>query len=234
MTRFAKRLRAGASRMRDRLVRFRKETRASIAVEMAFILPIFASMAFLTWDAGTVYTQYNRSVRNIYSLGDIISTQRHSLTCNRLDLISELVYESYAEGNWARRQRSGDGDDFNTNGAPDFRFIIRMIEAETRPNGSVRGRVLWEYRRHGGNARADNLRNIPNSLRIDGMRFIMVEGNIIVRPAMNYLGIFELDPANNRVHKRMDVDRYFPLRFVPSIDLVEQNNDEYDSKCISA
>ena len=221
------------ARMRRRAARFRRDRRASIAVEMAFILPIFASMAFLTWDAGTVYTQYNRSVSNLYSLGDIISTQRHSLTCDRLDLISGLVYNSYATGNWARRQRA-DGDDFNRNGAPDFRFIIRMIEAERQPNGSVRGRVLWEYRRNGGNANAGNLRSIPNPLRIEGMRFIMVEGNITVRPAMNYLGLFELDPQRNRVHKRIDIDRYFPLRFVPAIDLVENTGDRFDDKCTAS
>ncbi len=230
MVQVARKLRHRAGRLRARLHRFGRDARASIAVEMAFILPIFASMAFLTWDAGTVYTQYNRSVQNIYSLGDIVSTQRHSLSCDRMDLISQLVYESYADGNWARRQRS-EGDNFNLSGAPDFRFIVRMMEAETRPNGSIRGRVLWEYRRQGGTANAGNLRSIPSSLRIDGMRFVMVEGNIIVRPAMNYLGIFELDPENNRVHKRIDIDRYFPLRFVPAIDLVATGADPYDNKC---
>jgi len=233
MNRATLRFRLTMRLLQQRLSRFGQDARAAITVEMAFVLPIFASMAFLTWDAGTVYTQYNRSIRNIYSIGDIISTQRHSLTCNRLDLISELVYESYADGNWARRER-GNNDHFNANGAPDFRFIIRMVEAETRPNGRIRGRVLWEYRRQGGTARAGNLRGIPASLQVDGMRFVVIEGNISLRPAMNYMGVFELDPENGRVHRKIDLDRYFPLRFVPSIDLVERSGDEFDDKCIAA
>ncbi|WP_306120851.1 MULTISPECIES: hypothetical protein [unclassified Roseitalea] len=218
--------------LRARIARFRDNARAAIAVEMAFILPIFASMAFLTWDAGNVYTQYNRSVSNLYSLGDIVSTQYHSLTCDRLDLISNLVYESYAAGNWARRTR-GSGDHFNENGARDFRFIIRMMKAEEQPNGKIRGRVEWEYRRNGGNAQSGNLRNIPDSLQIEDLRFVMVEGNIVVRPALNYLGIFEMDPENGNVQRRIDIDRYFPVRYVPNVPLIEAPGDLFDSKCTS-
>ena len=51
---------------------------------------------------------------------------------------------------------------------------------------------------------------------------------------MNYLGLFELDPQRNRVHKRIDIDRYFPLRFVPAIDLVENTGDRFDDKCTAS
>ena len=219
-----------AARIIHRMRRFVAEKRASVAVEMAFILPIFASMAFLTYDAGTIYSQYNRGAKNLYSIGDIVSSQTEDLTCQRLDRIAELVYESYAIGNWARRERSG-GDQFDHNGALDFRFTVRMIRADEQPDGSIKGYVEWAYKRDEGAANAGYLTTIPASLQIDDMRFVELEGDIWVAPAMNYMGIFDLDPGGG-VSMKIDVDRYFPLRFVPAIDLVEKNGDRFTQKCV--
>jgi len=209
---------------------FARDGRGSVSVEMAFVLPIFAAMAFLTWDAGTIYTQYNRSVSNLYSVGDIITTRTEDLTCDQLDAISELVYDSYAHGNWARRIRSG--DDFPANGALDFRFRATMILVETRPNGRVRGRTEWEYRRHQSQARdPGRLINIPDELQIDGMRYLHLEGFFHLAPSFNYLGIFDLNPRENRDDGLFRVNQYFPLRYVPSIDLVEETGDLFSNKC---
>lgn len=213
-----------------RLRKFARDVRASVAVEMAFILPIFASMAFLTWDAGTVYTQYSRSTSNIYSLGDIVATRISDLTCNQLDAISELVYESYAYGNWARRSRAG--ADFGVDGAPDFKFRITMVRAETRPNGRVDGRLEWEYVRAAQSAReAGGLISIPEEMQVDGMRFVVVDGFISLEPMLNYLGIFDFDPDSNRADGQFDMQQFFPIRFVPNISLVEEPGDLFDEKC---
>ena len=213
-----------------RMRRLVGDVRGSVAVEMAFVLPIFASMAFLTWDAGTVYTQYNRSTSNLYSLGDIISTRTADLTCDRLDAIAELVYQSYAYGNWARR--TGAGMDFDADGALDFRFRLTMVRAETRPNGSIRGRIEWEYVRAGRSARdAGRLIGIPDEMRIDGMRFLIVDGFIFLAPALNYLGIFDYHPSEGRTDGRFDMQQFFPLRFVPNVALVEEPGDLFDDKC---
>lgn len=213
-----------------RMRRFAADARASVAVEMAFVLPIFATMAFLTWDAGTVYTQYNRSTSNLYSLGDIIATRTSDLTCDRLDSIAELVYDSYAYGNWARR--TGAGMDFDRNGALDFRFRITMVRAETRPNGSVRGLIEWEYVRAGRSARdPGNYIRIPDEMQIDGMRFVIVDGFIFLAPTFNYLGIFDMDPDRGGSEGRFDLEQFFPLRFVPNIALVEEPGDRFDDKC---
>lgn len=220
-----------AIRRRRALARlFARNGRGSVSVEMAFVLPIFAAIAFLTWDAGTIYTQYNRAVSNLYSVGDIITTRTEDLTCNQLDAISELVYDSYAHGNWARRQRSG--DDFPANGALDFRFLATMIRVETRPNGRIRGRIEWEYRRHQTRARnPGRLVNIPNELQIDGMRYLHLDGFFHLAPSFNYLGIFDMHPAANRDDGLFRVNQYFPLRYVPNIDLVEEPGDQFDYKC---
>lgn len=217
-------------RQKAQMRRFARNARASVAVEMAFVLPIFAAMAFLTWDAGTVYTQYNRAVSNLYSVGDIITTRTQDLTCNQLDAISELVYESYAHGNWARRVRAG--EDFPASGALDFRFRATMMRVETRPNGRIRGRTEWEYRRHQSQARdPGRLINIPNELQIDGMRYLHLEGFFHLAPSFNYLGIFDLNPRDNRNDGLFRVDQYFPLRYVPNVDLVEETGDQFDTKC---
>ncbi|MCR9123143.1 MAG: pilus assembly protein [Phyllobacteriaceae bacterium] len=212
------------------LRRFARNAGGSVAVEMAFILPIFAAMAFLTWDAGTVYTQYNRALSNLYSVGDIITTRTQDVTCNQLDAISELVYDSYAHGNWARRIQ--DGDDFQADGALDFRFRIVMIRAETQPSGTVRGRTEWEYVRASQTAREPGqLIDIPNEMRIDGMRYVHVEGFIYLRPTFNYLGIFDMNPDPDREDGLMEMDQFFPIRYVPNIDLIEEPGDEFDAKC---
>lgn len=218
------------NRLSVRLCRFARDARASVAVEMAFVLPIFAAMAFLTWDAGTIYTQYNRATSNLYSLGDIISTRTNDLTCDDLDAISELVYDSYAYGNWARR--TGTGMDFDRAGALDFRFRITMVRAETRPNGRIRGQIEWEYVRAGRSAREPGVYiNIPDEMQIDGMRFVIIDGFIFLAPYFNYLGIFDMNPDSGRTDGMFDMQQFFPLRFVPNITLVEEPGDRFDDKC---
>ena len=218
------------ARAAARMRRFARDVRASVAVEMAFVLPIFASMAFLTWDAGTVYTQYNRSISNLYSLGDIISTRTADLTCDRLDAIAELVYGSYAYGNWARR--TGTGVAFGRDGALDFRFRITMVHVETRPGGEVAGRIEWEYVRAGPAARdAGQFIDIPDEMRVVGTRFIIVDGLIFLAPALNYLGIFDYHADAGRTDARFDIQQFFPLRFVPNVALVEEWGDLFDEKC---
>ena len=217
-------------RLSARICRFVRDARASVAVEMAFVLPIFASMAFLTWDAGTVYTQYNRATSNLYSIGDIISTRTTDVTCNELDAISELVYQSYAYGNWARR--TGTGMDFDRNGALDFRFRIVMVRARTRPNGVIQGQIEWEYSRAKRRARnPGRYINIPDEMQIDGMRFVVVDGFIFLAPTFNYLGIFDMNPDKPRTDRKFDMKQFFPLRFVPNISLVEEPGDRFDDKC---
>lgn len=220
--------------LRERLERslrsFSHNIRGAIAVEMAFILPIFFSFAFLTYDAGTVYTQYKRGVRHYYSLGDIISAQTQNLTCSKLDKIAELVYASYAAGNWARRPRPS-GVDFDQNGALDFRFRLQMIRVDRLANGSIRGFVEWEYRRDTGQVNPGVYINVPAALRIEGLRYVFVDGNLFIAPALNYLGIFDYHPAANQTHKSVRLDRYFPLRFVPNVGLTSTVNDPFTTKC---
>lgn len=211
-----------------RLVR---DTRAAVAVEMAFILPIFAAIVFLTWDAGTVYTQYNRSTSNLYSIGDLITTRTEDITCDQLDAMSELVYQSYAHGNWARRQRDDDAD-FTDEGAPDFRFVTRMIRVELQPTGDLKGVVEWEYRRQQGNVEtAGELVDVPSEMEVDGMRYLDLTGNIRVAPALNYMGVFDYQPDSGETYLEVEIDSFFPIRFVPNVALIEKPSDRYDEKC---
>ena len=224
--------------LKSRMFSFGANRNASVSVEMAFILPTFAAMAFLTWDAGTVNTQYKRGARHYYAMGDIMSAQTTDMTCSRLDKISELVYDSYAAGNWARRPEKGSGVAFDQNGALDFRFIIYAVRVEQRPNGRYRGRVQWGYYRDhrdmesNGGKKPGDLLSVPNGMRIDGLEYIMVDGNLFIAPAINYLGIFDYAPNNNnQVHKQVPINRYFPLRFLPSLNLVETVDDPFTDKC---
>ncbi|MEO0543644.1 MAG: hypothetical protein AAFY99_07480 [Pseudomonadota bacterium] len=228
--------------LKRRFYVFGANSRASVSVEMAFILPTFAAMAFLTWDAGTVYTQYKRGTRHYYALGDIMSGQTTDVTCGRLDTISELVYDSYAAGNWARRPEKGSGVSFDESGALDFRFIIHMMQVEEQPDGSFDSKVNWSYYRTGQDM--DNIDkkkhygpgeyvDTPNGLRIDGLEYVWIEARLFIAPAINYLGIFDYSEKENQTHKEVELDKYFPLRFVTALNLVEDsaNNDYFTEKC---
>ena len=222
--------------LKRKVVGFGGDAKGSIAVEMAFILPIFASMAFLTFDAGTVYTQYKRGTRHYYALGDVISSQTQNLTCSQLDKISELVYASYANGNWARRPRPS-GNDFTENGALDFRFQLKMIKAELQPNGKIKGRIEWAYWRHtqdmdtSGGKKPGELTNIPAGLQIDGLEFVQVDGALFIAPALNYLGVFDYNASSSKTHKQVPIDRYFPLRFITGLGLDYSADDPLTDKC---
>ena len=222
--------------LKRKVVGFRSDAKGSIAVEMAFILPIFASMAFLTFDAGTVYTQYKRGTRHYYALGDVISSQTQNLTCSKLDKISELVYDSYANGNWARRPRPS-GNDFTRNGALDFRFTLKVLKAELQPNGNIKGRIEWAYWRHtrdmdrANEKKPGDLINIPPGLQIDGLEFVHVDGALFIAPALNYLGVFDYNAAADKTHKQVPIDRYFPLRFITGLGLDYSADDPLTDKC---
>ncbi|MEN0002472.1 MAG: hypothetical protein AAF940_16475, partial [Pseudomonadota bacterium] len=127
---------------------------------------------------------------------------------------------------------------FDRDGALDFRFIIRSVKVELRPNGSYRGRIQWSYWRQPQDMDSENAKkpgdliSVPNGLRIDGLEYIMIDGNLFIAPAINYLGIFDYAPDNqNQVHKNMPINRYFPLRFVPSLNLVATVDDPMTEKC---
>lgn len=223
--------------MKRKLIRFGRQERGAIAVEMAFILPIFAAMAFLTYDAGTVYTQYKRGTRHYYAMGDILSAQTQNVTCSQLDKMSELVYDSYAAGNWARRSRAS-GSNFTQNGALDFRFAIKVLHMTTDPaDNKIKGRIEWAYWRHGRDMDTGNedkpgdYVEVPEGLRIAGIEVVYVDGSLFIAPSLNYLGIFDFNPGANSTHKIIEVDRYFPLRFRTGLDIDYSNNDPLSDKC---
>lgn len=222
--------------LKYKLDSFGRHDRGSIAVEMAFILPIFASMAFLTYDAGTVYTQYKRGTRNYYAMGDILASQTQNVTCSQLDKISELVYDSYEAGNWARRVR--EGTNFTQNGALDFRFALRVVKMEKDPaDQKIKGRIEWSYWRHGRDMNKPNepkpgeYVEVPEGLQIEGLEAVFVDGSLYIAPALNYLGVFDFHPSADKTHKIIDVDRYFPLRFVTNLDLEYSLTDPLSKKC---
>lgn len=223
--------------LKHKLISFGRQERGAIAVEMAFILPIFASMAFLTYDAGTVYTQYKRGIRNYYSLGDILAYQTEDVTCSQLDKISEMVYKSYVSGNWARREQAG-RDDFTKAGAVDFRFALRLVKIDEDPvDKKLKGRIEWSYWRHDHDMTNPNepkpgdYIEVPEGLQIKGLEAVFVDGSLYIAPALNYLGIFDFNPSANETHKIIDVDRYFPLRFVSTLGLKYSFKDPLSQKC---
>ncbi|MEO0919238.1 MAG: hypothetical protein AAFX98_00915, partial [Pseudomonadota bacterium] len=62
-----------------------------------------------------------------------------------------------------------------------------------------------------GGKKPGDLLSVPNGMRIDGLEYIMVDGNLFIAPAINYLGIFDYAPNNNnQVHKQVPINRYFP------------------------
>ena len=80
----------------QRLAEFRRNRRASITVEMAFVLPIFISIGLLSWDAATIFTQIKRGTKHYYSVGDVMASQTRDVSCAQLDKVADLVYASYA------------------------------------------------------------------------------------------------------------------------------------------
>ena len=207
-----------------RLRRFIRAKRASVAVEMAFVLPVFAIMTFATWDAATIYTQYSRATSNLYSIGDMITTRTQDISCGQLDRLSTLVYESYKHGNWARQRRVGNGSDFTKDGAPDFRFRVRMISvAKKNPSdANLSGKVEWAYRRMEGSVAGSVPQasiDVPEGLRTQNTRYLELIGFIRLYPMTSYGGLFPTDPAIGRAFHEVEIVTYFPLRFVPNVAL---------------
>jgi hypothetical protein len=225
----------------DRLKGFRRNRKGAIAVEMAFVLPIFISLGFLSWDAATIFTQIKRGTKHYYSFGDTVAAQTDDLSCNRLDKIADLVYASYAAGNWARRPRPS-GNDFTKDGALDFRFQLRVVTVQDPAletvTGPLKGRVRWVYFRtpedmdNSSEIKPGDLIDIPDGLRVAGQTYAQIDGRLWVAPAINYLGVFDFDPANSAVtHKEIDIERFFPLRYVTYVGLDETTADPLSDKC---
>lgn len=222
------------------VARFLRERKAAITVEMAFVLPLFMSLTFLSWDAAAIHTQIKRATKHYYSIGDIVSSQTFDLTCDRLDRISDLVYDSYAEGNWARRV-AVDGENFDADGAPDFRFTIRVFTVQDPAvetvTGDLKGRLRWIYFRTpedmdtAGEDKPGDLIDIPSGLRTAGITYVQIDGRLFVAPAINYLGMFDLDPEGEGLHMEKRINRYFPLRYTTALGLDETEEDPMTDKC---
>lgn len=233
---------ATATRRRcSRLAALGRDSRGSITIEMALVLPLFISLTFLSWDAATIFTQVKRGTKHYYSMGDVVASQTADLTCSRLDKIAELVYDSYAAGNWARRIGSGD-DQFDANGATDFRFAIKVLTVQDPAvetvTGDLKGRVRWVYFRTpedmdtADEDKPGDLVDIPVGLRVPGQTYVHLDGRLFIAPALNYLGIFDLDKEDAGVlHMQNDIGRYFPLRYTTALGLREVSGDPMTDKC---
>ena len=232
---------AGSSRLAEPFVRFIANRRASITVEMAFVLPLFISLGFLSWDAATVYTQIKRGTKHYYSIGDVVASQTDDMSCARMDKVSDLVYDSYATGNWARRLNDS-GDNFTRDGALDFKYVIRVLTiqdpATETVTGDLQGRIRWVYFRTPedmdtpSESKPGDLISVPAGMRIPGQTFVQVNGRLWVAPAINYLGIFDFDPGNASVtHKEFELNRYFPLRYTTHVGLDASLSDPMTEKC---
>lgn len=227
--------------LREKLAAFAANGRAAITVEMAFVLPIFISLGLLTWDAAVIYTQIKRGTKHYYSVGDVMASQTKDVTCKQLDKVAELVYASYAAGNWARRPRPS-GNDFTRDGALDFRYVIRIVTVQDPALetvvGDLKGRVRWAYFRtpedmdSDGEKKPGDLVEIPDGLRIPGQTYVQIAGRLWVAPAINYLGIFDFDPSNESVtHTQIDIERFFPLRYITALGLDYDVSDPLSDKC---
>ena len=90
----------------------------------------------------------------------------------------------------------------------------------------------WEYRRQQGNVEtAGELVNVPSEMEVDGMRYLDLTGNIRVAPALNYMGVFDYQPDSGETYLEVEIDSFFPIRFVPNVALIEKPSDRYDEKC---
>jgi Flp pilus assembly pilin Flp len=220
--------------------RLGRDHSGAVTIEVAVLMPIMAVLIFVTFDASTVYTQYDRATKSYYSMGDLVASQTQDLTCSRLDTMAELVYASYAAGNWARNDRAS-GETFTKDGAPDFRFIVRVITVQNPATetvkGALRGRVVWTYFRtyndmtSKGEAKPGDLVDIPPGLRVPGVTMVQIHGRMFLSPTFNYLGAFDSSNNNSPVKNRLDMDRYFPMRFVPNLNLIAPAGDPMTAKC---
>lgn len=207
--------------------RFIESTRGVVAIEAAFILPIVISIALLGYDAAAVIKQKHRLEHAMYDLGNTLSSVPRYLTCDELRTISELAYESFELGNWARSPFK-DGPDFQYYlGSEDFKYVVKGVRVETPPeDGSpppenLRGEILWMNDVHhyqaellikGQNKFSDlpgAYQTIPEEYQIPGEFYIAVQWDAVAEAPLKYLSIFQGSTTEGQI--------FFSPRHIPEL-----------------
>lgn len=203
--------------------RYRKSGKGAIAVEVALIAPILATIAFFSYDIAAVTKSRDRAQFTYYSLADTITSRTTNVTCDYLDLIGDLAYESFTTGNYA--SRDGKQTELPVAGASDFKFQIRglkvqdpAVDPSVNPN-RLKAEIMWAFHRTGQTISARNGRkpgkimNIPEEYRIPGEFLLLIEGRHFVRAPLNLFG------AMNST-ARINYTSFTSPRYLAEIDLV--------------
>jgi Flp pilus assembly pilin Flp len=223
-------MRNALSNLADRLkataaFRFAKRNeRGAIAVEVAMIAPILALIAFASYDLSAVTKSRDRAHAVFYTMADTLASRTDHVTCEYLDLIADLAYESFTTGNYA--SLNGEHDTLPDTGARDFRFQIRGLQVQdpaTDPTANPRNlkaRVIWAFHRtynkisDEANRAPGELIWIPPEYRVAGEFYTYVQARHFTKPPLNLYDYFP-----ERL-SRVRYDYRLAPRYVPMIDLV--------------
>jgi len=204
--------------------RARANERGAIAVEVALIAPILAMIAFASYDLSAITKSRDRAQTVFYTVSDTVSSRTDHVTCDYLDMIGDLAYESYSTGNYG--SRDGEKTKLSDSGASDFRFQMRGLlvqdpatDPTANPN-NLKARVIWAFHRthnkiaNEAHRAPGKLVSIPPEYRVAGEFYTHVQARHFLRPPLN---LYDYFPDR---FKQQRYDYFMAPRYVPMIDLI--------------
>jgi hypothetical protein len=173
---------------------FMRDGSGSVAVETAFIVPIYITIAIFAFEAVAYVKMAERSDQAFYAIGDVISNQRGAVNCVFLDNLAQLGYDMYRYGNWSSSDKEGLDYTNATRGELSIWMLAATIQPKATPTALAKGTVNWEFRRTGAASisltQAVSAAVIPNEYYSPGEQLLVMRAQVNSKPPLNLLGLW--------------------------------------------
>ncbi len=173
--------------------RFLGNKRGAIAVESAFIIPIYVVVFTLAFEAVTYIKLKQRSEQVVFAMADVVTSQTSDVDCEFLDNLGKLGWEMYRHGNWGSTVPAG-----NTGDAGQEEVPIWVLAATIQPDAdgalnNATGAVNWHYKRANISApivSQNNTVSIPVQYYFPHEQLILVYGELRSTMPYNLFGLW--------------------------------------------
>ncbi|HSO48516.1 MAG TPA: hypothetical protein VLQ68_11360, partial [Rhizobiaceae bacterium] len=175
--------------------RFVGDKKGSIAVESAFILPIYVVVFTFSFEAVAYIKLKERSEQVIYAMADVMTSQKANVDCTFLDNLGKLGWDMFRHGNWGSTVPVTNTTNLSYDEVP---IWVLATTIETKASGAeataaATGKVDWQYNRANLTApivSQDNRVVIPYQYYAPNEQLFLVYGELKSTMPYNMFGLW--------------------------------------------
>lgn len=177
------------------IIAFLRNANGAIAVESAFIIPIYVVVFTFSFEAVAYIKLKERSEQVIYAMADVITSQKKDVDCVFLDNLGKLGWEMFRNGNWGSTVPVTNTTNLSYNEVPIWVLAttIQTKAAGAEATAAAVGNVDWQYKRANLSApivSEDNKVVIPYQYYAPNEQLFLVYGELKSTMPYNMFGLW--------------------------------------------